>query len=157
MDYIYGKILDESSYEKMTFENCLLDGTTLKQMKDCIYKWCNSIDLKAENAIFENVTFYGSFIDNSNLKFSTFKNCNFKEIDFAGNDMNGTTFINCTFGDVDFSRNNFEGTEFKECAFSNVTGEYNTNADKTILNQPNFMNKRIKHDIRYNLENCQIL
>lgn len=157
MNYIYGKILNESFYEKIIFENCLLDEITLKQMKDCIYKWGNLLDLKVENAIFENVTFYSGFIDNSNLKFSTFKSCNFKEMDFASNDMNGTTFIDCTFEDVDFSKNNFEGTEFKECAFSNVTGENNTNTDKTILNKPNFMNKRITHDIRYNLENCQIL
>ena len=160
MDYIFGKVLNqnsESSYEKMTFESCLLDGAALKQMKDCIYKLGNSRDLEAENEIFENVTFYGGFIDNSNLKFSTFKDCNFKEMDFASNDMNGTTFIDCTFEDVDFSNNNFEGIEFKECAFSNVTGGNNTNTDKAILNKPNFMNKRIEHDIRYNLEDCQIL
>ena len=161
MDYIFGKVLDsknsESSYRGITFESCLLDETNIEEMKDCVYKLGNSRYLEAENAIFENVTFYSGFIDNSNLKFSTFKNCNFKEIDFAGNDMNGTTFINCTFEDVDFSRNNFKGIEFKECAFSNVTGGYNTNADKAILNKPNFMNKRIKHDIRYDLEDCQIL
>lgn len=158
MDYIFGKVLDsEISYKGMTFESCLLDGATIKEMKDCIYKLGNSRDLEAENAIFEYVTFYSGFIDNSNLKFSTFKNCIFKEMDFAGNDMNGTTFIDCVFEYVDFSKNNFEGTEFKECAFSNVTGEQNTNTDKVILNKPNFMNKRVKHDIRYNLENCQIL
>lgn len=158
MDYIFGKVLDsEISYEKITFESCLLDGATIKEMKDCVYKLGNSRDLEAENAIFEYVTFYSGFIDNSNLKFSTFKNCIFKEMDFAGNDMNGTTFIDCIFEYVDFSKNNFEGTEFKECIFSSVTGEQNTNTDKTILNKPNFMSKRVKHDIRYNLENCQIL
>lgn len=158
MDYIFGEILNsETSYEGITFESCLLDETTIKEMKDCVYKLGNSRYLEAENAIFENVTFYEGFIDNSNLKFSIFKDCSFKEIDFAGNDMNGTTFINCIFKNVDFSKNNFEGTEFKECAFSNVTGEHNTNTDKIILNKPNFMSTRIKHDIRYNLENCQIL
>lgn len=158
MDYIFNEILDsEISYKGITFESCLLDGATIKEMKDCTYKLGNSRDLEAENAIFENVTFYEGFIDNSNLKFSIFKDCSFEEIDFASNEMNGTTFINCTFENVDFSKNNFEGTEFKECTFFNVTGEHNTNTDKTILNKPNFMSSRTKHDIRYDLENCQIL
>lgn len=159
MDYIFGEILNsETSYKEILFENCLLDDkATIKEMKDCIYKWSNFYYLKAENAIFENVTFCEGFIDNSNLKFSIFKDCSFEGIDFADNDMNGTTFINCTFENVDFSKNNFEGTEFKECAFFNVTGEHNTNTDKTILNKPNFMSTRTKHDIRYNLEDCQIL